>query len=120
MVILDTNFITLPAQFGVDIFGGIGEKIPNAKLVTISQVVDELGRLGAKGKLGREMLQKFGVKVLKSKGKTDDALLELAVKNNAVLCTNDRELKKRALEKKTAVMFMRKKEILEIAGGLDV
>jgi len=120
MVVLDTNFITLPMQFGVDIFGGINERMPNATLVTISQVLEELKRLGKMGKIGVEMLDKFGVKILKRKGATDDALLQLAVKNHGLLCTNDKLLKKRALEKNVPVMFMRKKRILEISGGLDV
>ena len=120
MVVLDTNFITVPVQFGVDVFGEIRETMPRARLVTITQVIDELGRLGVKGKVGREMLKKFGVKVLKREGATDGALLELAEENNGLLCTNDRELKRRAREKNVAVMFMRKKRTLEISGGLDV
>jgi hypothetical protein len=120
MVVLDTNFITLPVQFGVDIFGEIGKRVPSAKLVTISQVEDELSRLGAKGTVGKTLLKKFGVRVLKRKGQTDDALLKLAVENNGLLCTNDKELKRRALGDGLSVMFMRKKRILEISGGLDV
>jgi len=120
MVVLDTNFVTLPAQFGVDIFCEISEKIPGARLVTVSQVVDELKRLDKKGRVGLSLIKKFGVKVVKKEGGTDDALLELADENKGVLCTNDKELKKRALEKKIAVMFMRKKKILELAGGLNV
>jgi rRNA-processing protein FCF1 len=57
---------------------------------------------------------------MKRRGGTDDALLELAEKNRGVLCTNDKELKKRAFDKRITVMFMRKKKILEIAGGFDV
>jgi hypothetical protein len=120
MVVLDTNFITLPVQFGIDVFSEIHERMPEAELVTVSQVVDELGRLGAKGRIGQEMLRKFGVKVLKKNGQADNALLKLAEDNNGLLCTNDRELKKRALEKKVPVMFMRKKRTLEISGGFDV
>ena len=119
MVVLDTNFITLPTQFGVDIFGEIRDRIPDADFVTVSQAVKELERLKG-GKVGLEMLKKFRVKIVEADGDTDDALLDLAIKGQGLLCTNDRELKKRALEKKVPVMFMRKKKILEISGGLNV
>jgi len=119
MVVLDTNFITLPVQFKIDIFGEIRDRIPDAEFATVSQAVKELKRLKA-GKVGLEMLKKFRVKIVEADGDTDDALLDLAIGGNGLLCTNDRELKKRALEKKVPVMFMRKKKILEISGGLNV
>jgi hypothetical protein len=119
MVVLDTNFITLPTQFGVDIFGEIRDRIPDAEFVTVSQAVKELERLKG-GKVGLEMLKKFKVKIVETEGDTDDALLNLAIRGQGLLCTNDHELKMRALERKVPVMFMRKKKILEISGGLDV
>jgi hypothetical protein len=120
MVVLDTNFITLPTQFKVDIFDEIAKKISGAKLLTVSQVVKELEALGTNGRVGLEMLKKFGVKIVNRPGETDDALLKLTVERKGVLCTNDRELKRRALGMNVPVMFMRKKKILEISGGLDV
>jgi hypothetical protein len=120
MVVLDTNFITLPTQFKVDIFGEIEKRLPGSKMVTVPQVIEELKRLGPDGKVGLEMLEKKGVEVIRKKGETDDALLELAVEKNAILCTNDKELKRRATARRVPVMFMRKKKILEISGGLNV
>ncbi len=119
MVVLDTNFITLTTQFKIDIFGEVRNRIPDAEFVTTSQVVKELGRL-KEGKVGLEMIKKFKVSVEKAKGDADDSLLDLAIRGQGLLCTNDRELKRRALEKRVPVMFMRKKRILEISGGLDV
>lgn len=120
MVVLDTNFITLPAQFKIDIFGEIQKRVPDSELVTITQVISELERLGADGKIGLNMLKKFGVRIAEKQGETDDALLEIAADNKAILCTNDKELKRRALDRNVPVMFMRKKKVLEITGGLDV
>lgn len=120
MVVLDTNFLTLPTQFKIDIFGEIKDRIPDAEFTTVHQVTKELERLGKEGKVSLAMLKKFNVRIVREDGETDDALLDLAFKNGGMLCTNDRELKKRALGKRVPVMFMRKKKTLEIMGGLDV
>jgi len=120
MVVLDTNFLTLPTQFKIDIFGEIKDRIPDAEFATVRQVEKELERLGKIGKISLAMLKKFNVRIAREDGETDDALLNLAFKNHGILCTNDRELKKRALGRGVPVMFMRKKKTLEIMGGLDV
>lgn len=120
IVLLDTNFLVLPTQFRIDIFNEIKEKLPTAKLATIPQVVRELEKLGKRGSPALQMIKKFNVKIIEANGKADDALLELAEKRNALLCTNDRELKKRAIAKGIAVIFMRKRKTLEVSGGLDV
>ncbi len=120
MVVLDTNFLTLPAQFKIDIFSEIKDRIPDAEFTTVHQVEKELERLGNDGKVSLAMLKKFNVRIVSEGGETDDALLSLALRNKGMLCTNDRDLKKRALGERVPVMFMRKKKILEIMGGLDV
>ena len=114
-VLLDANFLTLPVQFHIDIFSEIKKIIPDVRFVTITQVVNELKKMDDKAaKFGLQLLSI--VEVDDEEGNADDALLSYAEKNNAVVCTNDRELKKRCLNKKVPVIFMRKKKILEIQG----
>ena len=50
------------------------------------------------------------------KGNTDTGLLRSAVENDGVICTNDKELKKRCLNFSVPVIFMRAKKKLEMIG----
>ena len=119
-VLLDTNMITAPYQFGVDVASEAERLLGACELVTLDRVVEELGGIGDKraGKFGLALIEKYRIRVEKSETRnTDDALLMHAKKNNEVLCTNDALLKKRALALGVPVMFMRKMKTLDIAGG---
>ena len=56
------------------------------------------------------------VDVKEENGKADDALLSYAKKHKGVICTNDKELKKRCLDEKVSIIFMRNKKTLEMKG----
>ena len=117
-ILLDTNFITLPEKFNIDIFTKIKEIVSNAEIITISQVVDELKSLGTQeSKVGLQLLQHENIKIIDKKGSADDLLIETALKESAFIATNDKELKQRAFEKGIKVIFMRKKKELELSGG---
>lgn len=115
---MDTNFILIPEKFRVDVFKEIEEKFPHTKLATVQQVITELKRM--KKTLALEMIEKFGVRVVGGKGNADSALLNAAVQEKGAVCTNDIELKKRCIEKKIPVVFLRNKKTLEIKGGIGV
>ncbi len=120
VALLDTNFMTMPYQFGVDVVSEAGRLLGACELVTLDRVVDELKSIGDRkaGKFGLAFMEKFNVRVEKAEtGNTDDSLLEHAKKNKEVLCTNDAPLRKRALARGIPVMFMRKMKTLDIAGG---
>jgi hypothetical protein len=116
MVLLDTNALTLPYQFKIDLVGEIRKLVPDAQLVTLSQVVGELKHISdrAAGKFALEIINKEGIRVVESTGPADAALLRYASENGAALCTNDIALKKACKEKGVRVIFMRKKRILEM------
>ena len=119
-VLLDTNMITAPHQFGVDVASEAERLLGACELVTLDRVVEELRGICDRkaGKFGLALIEKYGIRVEKSETRnTDDALLMHAKKNGEVLCTNDALLKKRALGQGTPVMFMRKMKTLDIAGG---
>ena len=92
--------------------------MPDAKFVTITQIVNELKEMdtGA-AKFGLQLLSRVDIK--EEPGKADNALLSYAKKHNAIVCTNDQELKRRCLKNKVPVIFMRKKKTLEIQGDKD-
>lgn len=118
--LLDTNFMTMPYQFGVDAVSEVGRLLGACELVTLDRVVEELHGIKDRkaGRFGLAFVKKFRVRIEKAGAKnTDDALLEHAEKNGEILCTNDAPLRKRALALGIPVMFMRKRKTLDIAGG---
>lgn len=88
-ILLDTSFLMIPGNFGVDFVSQIREKYPEAEFYTITGVVRELQGLvkgtkpGLKGKhkkaarLALEILKKRpDIQVILSEGKVDDILIE--------------------------------------------
>ncbi|MCD6414020.1 MAG: hypothetical protein J7L23_00135 [Candidatus Diapherotrites archaeon] len=117
-VLLDTNFLTLPQQFHVDIVEEIKFQIPSAELATISPVIDELRELPTGG-VGLELIRKGLVKTIPATGKADDALLERALGDHAVVCTNDKELRKRLRSAGVPVMYLRGRKKLQLDGVVE-
>lgn len=113
-VVLDTNFLALPAQFKIDIFADIRKMVPGAEFVALEQVISELENIDDRvaKKIGLQLIKKYKVQIKREAGKTDDAIFAYAKKNKAVVCTNDRKLKKKCKHEKIPVIFMRKKKIL--------
>lgn len=116
LVLLDTNFLMIPVEFRIDIFEGIRNMIPDASFATVSGVIRELGRI-KDGKIAEKIINRENVKVVDREGKVDDALLNYAKEKDAVVCTNDKELKERCLKQGITVIFMRDKSKLDIMGG---
>ncbi len=119
-VLLDTNFVLIPYKFKVDVIRELERIIPGKfDLIVTSSIISELKNLGLKGKFGLDFIKKNNIKIEKYPYNGDDAILEYALKNNCILATNDKELKKKAIKKGLPIIYLRKKRILEI-GGINV
>ena len=120
MVLFDTNFLAVPAQFKVDIFDEVASKVPGAHFATLYSVIEEVKKIKDKkaSKLALMLVQAKGVELIKQRFDdgvaTDDALLSVAVRNNAVLCTNDAVLRKKAEKQGVSVVFLRQKNRVEM------
>ncbi len=120
-VVLDTNMLLVPFQFGVDIIEEIYRLLPEAEIVTIPQVIKELERLKNEGNLKERLGAKVAEQILKNikiiqvneQTPTDTALVSLAEKG-AVIATNDKLLKKRIWKAGGRVIFLREKNHLEM------
>ncbi|MCK4634242.1 MAG: nucleotide-binding protein [Candidatus Aenigmarchaeota archaeon] len=120
-IVLDTNFLLLPANLKVDIFAEI-EKIMDEKyeLVTIHPVSRELrglargkGKDAVAAKVGLQLLEKKKVKVLDiEEWDADKAILKMAEKENIIVCTLDMELRKKILEMGRKTIYLRAKKHL--------
>jgi len=121
-IILDTNFLLIPAQFHVDIFSEI-ERICvfSYSLNVLDKTLDELNNIIEKqrGKhkqaalLALKLLKAKKVKTIKTKKDkyVDKLLIGLAKDKEIIIATQDKELKKR-LEK--PIIVLRQKKYLKI------
>jgi len=130
-VILDTNFLAVPAQFGVDIFSEIERVVERrVEFVLLESTVKEIelkGGLGA-GKtemyvfrIAKGLIQRCKVvKVPESLTAmpVDDQLLEYAISVKGALATNDRELRTRARERRVPVLLLRGKKKVALEGSV--
>ena len=101
IIIPDTNFLVECAKNKIDFFSEIDRVVNEAPhFVVLSCIVDELLDLEKRKGLKRHVsLAKTlikNVEVVKTgEGLADDIIVDFAVKNKAVVCTQDSILKKR-------------------------
>ncbi len=129
-MILDTNFLTVPAQFGVDVFSEAERVLERGvEFFLLDSVIEEI-----KSKLeraSRSEARMFRVALDLSERCTivsadaslkgnpvDDQLLEFTKSVEGVLATNDRELRVRASSQGTPVLLLRGKTHLELEGSV--
>ena len=123
-VLLDTNFLLIPAQFGVDIFAEL-ERVCDFKYevgvldATVAELegISASGRAAAKdrkaARLGMQLIASQGVRIYKPERKvfksTDKAILEFASAGNkdVIVATQDRELKRLLKAKGVRVAVLR-------------
>lgn len=131
LVVVDTNFMTIPAQFNVDIFAEAERVLERRfEFVILSSVADEIeaGAHESKARsnrlafrIARDLSRRCrSVETEKSISElpVDDQLLEYAVQVEGVLATNDKELRNRARERGVPILFLRGRKQLQIEGTL--
>lgn len=118
-VVLDTNFILIPFQFGVDIKAEL-DRILDFKyeLCTTNSVLRELMSISKeKSKNGRAAAASFemakDLTLIHGNGNADDALLALASKDT-IICTNDKILKEKIKRKGAPLIYLRQKKYLQL------
>ncbi|MHA1377906.1 MAG: type II toxin-antitoxin system VapC family toxin [Candidatus Helarchaeota archaeon] len=120
-IILDTNFFFVPFDFNIDIFKEFDRNIQKKyQLITFPPILNELKNLGEKKsslkwKKRIQFAQKIAEKcevlneqVLK-KESIDDFILRIAKKNNWIVATNDKHLKKKLRQNKVKFIYLRQK-----------
>jgi rRNA-processing protein FCF1 len=127
-VILDTNFLTVPTQFGVDIFSEAERVLERrVEFIILESVVNEIrARLENAGKtesrtfkVALDLTERCRIVEIDQSLEdsiVDDQLLWYTTSVNGVLATNDRELRNRALERGIPVLMLRGKKHLELKG----
>ncbi len=118
-VIIDTNGLMIPGQFGVDIFSELDRLgfdsylVPSASVRELEKIcVEAGGKDKAAAKIALSLLKRCTV--IEKNGHADDIILDLAADINAAVLTNDIELKKRLCSKGVTIVHLREKTHLSI------
>jgi rRNA-processing protein FCF1 len=129
-VIVDTNFLTVPVQFGLDIFAEAERVLERSvEFILLDSIIEEI-----KSKLQRarktearifrvaiELSERCSVVTTDASMKVnpvDEQLLEFTKSVKGVLATNDRELRAKAIAQGTPVLLLRGKKYLELEGSI--
>jgi rRNA-processing protein FCF1 len=122
-VILDTNFLLIPAQFSVDIFSEIDRVVEQKyELCVLDKSLEELDRVAKGAESGRDKrAAMLGIAFVAAKKPrllpagekyVDEAILCMAEKGKHIVATQDMELKRKLKEKGVSVITMRKQDHL--------
>lgn len=128
-IVLDTNFLLIPGQIGLDIFAEI-ERIADFKygLFILDRSLGELQNVLEKQKGRHKSAAKIAFSLIKSKNfnilpspqgikHVDDALVELVKKDKSIIiATVDAELRQRIKKEGAKVITSRQKSHLIIEG----
>ncbi|MBW2996417.1 twitching motility protein PilT [Candidatus Woesearchaeota archaeon] len=117
-IILDTNFLLIPAQFNVDIFAEINRiMLESYKICTLDKVIQELKSITKDkkqslknkhaAKLALQLIKAKKVKILKTKNNNVDDIL--AKIKGYIIATQDIALKRRIKGKK--IVLRQKKKL---------
>ena len=117
-IILDTNFLTIPYQFGIDIFEEIDRVVKgNYELTTLDCVVKELkklkksrGKEAAAAKVALFLIKEKNVRVIKTGEKNVDIKIYRMADKNTIVATNDRDLRRRLKNKNVKILYLRSKK----------
>ena len=121
-VVLDTNMLLVPFQFGVDIFDEIERILPGAEVYVPENVLRELEKLGGEGikmkkfvGLAKKLIEMKGVVILPTPPEeaVDTTLARLA-REGFIVATNDRELKRKVWSVGGKVLALRERSHLEL------
>ena len=129
-VILDANFLFIPAQFKVDIFEELSNLLNRSfEPILLSSTEQELKGLA----MSSPKIQKQAVLALSlaekcrfvsvEKGSDesyDDVIVRVAAEWKCTVGTNDKELRKRLRKVGVPVIFLRQKRVLDVDGGIGL
>ena len=127
-VVIDTNFLVIPAQFSVDIFAETERVIERGvEFVVLSSVLREIEMMAHDSesvaeqrtfRLALELTKRCKVVEYDPEEdlSVDEQILVYAQSVGGVLATNDRKLRDRAREKGVPVLRLRGKKTLSLEG----
>lgn len=122
-IIIDTNFLMIPWQFKVDIFSEFDRICQfNYHLYIFDRTINELENIAEKSKGKDKKAAQFALKLVKlnniNRIKSDikyvDSLILENADENTIIATQDKNLKKKLLEKGLSMIILRQKKYLQL------
>lgn len=115
-VLLDANFLVLPFQFNVDLFGELDRLLGEQYTVyTLQRTYNEARDLedGAYRQVVERLVDEADIEVItvQSGKEVDDVLVDLA--GEYVVCTNDRAVRAELREARLPHIYLRQQNYLE-------
>ena len=118
-IALDTSILLDAIEFKIDIFTEIINKFGAAEFIVPSQIIEELDKIGKRDEkkkrqimLIKEIMEKNNVKIVKYRAKNADSALE-KLSQDAIIATNDKELKQRIKSLNNKIIFLRKQKYID-------
>jgi rRNA-processing protein FCF1 len=131
LVVVDTNFLTVPYQFSVDVFSEAKMILEQrVEFVILDSVLEEINKLAktAKGsdrrafRIALELAENCKIVDVQdslSEMSVDDQLIEYTDHSGGVLATNDKDLRARARARGLPVLLLRGKKRLALEGEVS-
>ncbi|MFW9925478.1 MAG: PIN domain-containing protein [Candidatus Thorarchaeota archaeon] len=129
-VIIDTNFLTVPVQFGVDVFAEAERVLErNLEFILLDSIIEEIkskiqraNRTEARMfRVALDLANQCSIVSVDASMKVnpvDDQLVEFTKSVRGVLATNDKELREKAIAQGVPVLRLRGKKYLELDGSV--
>jgi uncharacterized protein len=118
-VIIDTNGLMIPGQFGIDIFmelkrlGFDSYIVPRASVRELEKISTQgRGKDRTAAKVALSLLERCSI--VEKHGFADDVIMELAQSTEDPVLTSDIELKKRLCSKGVTIVYLRDRTRLSI------
>jgi len=118
-VIIDTNGLMIPGQFGIDIFmelkrlGFDSYVVPRASVRELEKISTQgRGKDRTAAKIGLSLMERCTI--VEKEGFADDIILDLAASTEDAVLTNDIILKKRLCSKGVTIVQLREKTHLSL------
>ena len=128
-VILDSNFLFIPAKFQIDVFEELAQLLNQRfEPVLLSSIYQELKTMAEKGAPKRRKQASLALNLAEKCKKidvekhleetNDEVILRIATLWKSPVATNDRELRRKLRVRAIPVIYLRSKNRLELEGAL--
>ncbi|PKP57923.1 MAG: hypothetical protein CVT88_08195 [Candidatus Altiarchaeales archaeon HGW-Altiarchaeales-1] len=122
-VIIDTNFLLIPEKFRIDIFYEIPLLVPGCEFIIIDGTFRELERIHKDrnaANIALKILEQFKDKYTIYAGNSaknyrtvDEEILDLATDSSFIVCTDDKDLKRKLKERDVGTITLKHKSRID-------
>ena len=122
-VLLDTNALMIPVQFGIDLFGNLREILGGFEPVTVPGVISELegisrgkGRDSAAARVGLMIAGQCTLVDAEASHdlSADEQIIQYATDTGSIVVTNDQELRNTLHQRGVDVISMRNRKQMQL------